>query len=364
MGLLGRRVEYVTADGKSDPSTFAREAERLIGTEKVSVIVGCYSSASRKAVKEVVERLGSLLVFPVAYEGLEESPNMSSTSGHAPNQQIIPTVKWSRRPAEGEVIFTCSATISVWPRRREHDRQGPAHSRLGATLAGEDYVEFGATDFDAAVAKAVASKPDVILSTLVGDSNLPFYQKFRGGGIDTSKISVVSFVVAEDELRDLPAKQMINDYAICNYFQILDRPENQEFIRKFKARFGADRRTSDTIASAYNSVRLWAQAVRDAETEDPRTVVSAIAGQSHWTPRKGSSRWTASRSTPGGPSSWGRSAADGQIDLAWSVPKPIRPVPFPFSRTRGEWLQYLDNLRLGWGGNWVAPPGRRGGASP
>ena len=93
-GLLGRRVQPVVADGRSDSPTFARLAQRLIESDKVSVIFGCWTSASRKTIKPIVERLDHLLFYPVQYEGLEQSRNIIYT-GAAPNQQIIPAVKWA-----------------------------------------------------------------------------------------------------------------------------------------------------------------------------------------------------------------------------------------------------------------------------
>ena len=92
-GFLGRLIEPVVADGKSDWPTFAREAQRLIEEEKVSVIFGCWTSASRKSVKPVVEQKAHLLIYPMAYEGLEQSPNIIYT-GAAPNQQVVPALSW------------------------------------------------------------------------------------------------------------------------------------------------------------------------------------------------------------------------------------------------------------------------------
>ena len=91
-GLLGRRIQIVRADGRSDESVFAREAENLITEEKVSVLFGCWTSASRKAVRRVVEANDHLLFYPLQYEGMESSPNIVYT-GAAPNQQIVPAVK-------------------------------------------------------------------------------------------------------------------------------------------------------------------------------------------------------------------------------------------------------------------------------
>src|SRR5690554_4372089 len=84
-GLLGRPVEAVVADGASDPDAFAREAARLIDDEKVCVVFGCWTSASRKAVKPVFEERNHLLFYPVQYEGIEQSPNIIYT-GATPNQ--------------------------------------------------------------------------------------------------------------------------------------------------------------------------------------------------------------------------------------------------------------------------------------
>ena len=92
-GVLGKQIEAIVADGKSDPEVFGAEAERLITQEKVVALFGCWSSPSRIAVKDVVEKHNSLLFYPLQFEGLENSPNLVYTST-TPNQQIIPGVVW------------------------------------------------------------------------------------------------------------------------------------------------------------------------------------------------------------------------------------------------------------------------------
>jgi urea transport system substrate-binding protein len=113
-GLLGRKIEPVVVDGKSDWPTFAREAERLITEEKVVVVFGCWTSASRKTVKPVFEKHGHLLFYPVQYEGLESSPNIVYT-GAAPNQQILPALKWSLDNLGRRVFLVGSTTSSRAP---------------------------------------------------------------------------------------------------------------------------------------------------------------------------------------------------------------------------------------------------------
>ena len=246
-GLLGRPVEWVIADGKSDPATFAREAERLIAEEKVSVIFGCWTSATRKSVKAVVERTNHLLIYPVAYEGLEQSPNIIYC-GAAPNQLIIPTVKWSRDVLKAKTYFLIG-TDSIWPRSVNTIIKDQLIAP-GASLLGEEYIDSAGNGLDAACETALKAAPDVIMTTIEGDANLPFYKKMRTAGGAALKIPIINFPVAEDELQHLPVKDMVNDYLVCNYFQSIDRPENREFIKSFRARFGQDRVTSDTIATA------------------------------------------------------------------------------------------------------------------
>ena len=354
-GLLGRRVEWVVADGRSDPTVFAREAERLIRDEKVSAIFGCWTSACRKAVKAVVERENHLLIYPVAYEGLEQSPNIIYV-GAAPNQQVVPTVRWAFDVLKARSIYLIGVD-SVGSRCVNAIIKDQLNA-LGASLAGEAYLAADAPDVDAAVKALIDAKPDAVLSTIEGELNVPFYTRLRGGpGRPGSKIPVVSYSVAEDELRKLPAKEMTADYAVCNYFQSIDRPENHEFVRRFRARFGADRVTSDAIASAYSSVVLWGEGAREAEADGASAVREAMLSQSLNAPegiisidRDTQHTWR--------PFFVGRIKADGQVEILTKFAKPIRPVPFPFSRTRREWESFLDALQAGWNGQWTPPAGR------
>ncbi len=112
-GLLGKPVEMVVADGKSDPQAFAAEAERLIEQEQVSVLFGCWTSACRKAVKSVVEKHRHLLFYPVQYEGMEQSANIIYT-GAAPNQQIVPGARWAMQTF-GQRVYLVGSEY-VFPR--------------------------------------------------------------------------------------------------------------------------------------------------------------------------------------------------------------------------------------------------------
>ncbi len=357
-GLLGgRRVEWVVADGQSDWPTFAREAQRLIETDKVSVIFGCWTSASRKSVKPVVEARSHLLIYPMAYEGLEQSPNIIYT-GAAPNQQVIPAVSWCHESLKARKFFLVGSDY-VWPHCVNEIIKDQLKA-LGVECVGESYIFFGSAEVDAAVQAIAKAAPDVIISTVVGDSNKPFYQRLKAAGILPQRTPVLSFSIAEDELRQLPLRDMVGDYAAWDYFQSIDRAENREFVRRFQARYGSDRVTSDVIEAAYNSVYLSAQAVAEAESAEVADVIKVIRRQSLNAPEGIVSIDYETQHT-WRPVYIGKIRADGQFDLVWNSEKPVRPIPYPSSRSHSEWESFLDNLYRTWGGwaNPVPPAGSR-----
>ena len=104
-GVRGRPLKAVVADGRSEPDVFAQEAERLIVEEQVAVVFGCWTSASRKMVKQIVENHDHLLVYPLQYEGLESSPNIIYM-GAAPNQQILPAIQWAFNSLDKKTVLS------------------------------------------------------------------------------------------------------------------------------------------------------------------------------------------------------------------------------------------------------------------
>ena len=167
----------------------------------------------------------------MAYEGLEESPNIIYT-GAAPNQQVIPALSWCYQHLKARKFFLVGSDY-VWPHCVNEIAKDQLKA-LGAECVGESYILFGSSDVGASVESIRKANPDVIISTVVGDSNTPFYQRLQTAGILPERTPVISFSIAEDELRKLPLSTMVGDYAAWDYFQSIDRRENKEFIKRFQ----------------------------------------------------------------------------------------------------------------------------------
>jgi urea transport system substrate-binding protein len=147
---------------------------------------------------------------------------------------------------------------------------------------------------------------------------------------------------------------MAGDYAVWNYFQSVESQANEQFVTRFKQKYGEDRVTDDPIEAGYFGVYLWAQAVEDAGTADVAAVRSKLGRQSFAAPEgivsiedDNQHTWKTVRV--------GRIREDGQFDIVWTSGRPVRPVPYPVYRSRREWNEFLEQLYDQWDGQWANP---------
>ena len=349
-GLLGRPVTAIVADGRSDEQVFALEAERLITQEHVCTVFGCWTSAGRKAARTVFEDHDHLLVYPVQYEGMEASPNIIYL-GAAPNQQIIPAVQWAIESL-GKKRFFLVGSDYVFPRAAGEVVKDELQNS-DAEIVGELFVPLGSTELEPVVQAILKSKPDMILNALVGNSNIVFFDELRDAGIPPTDLPCLSFSVGEQELRSVDIADVVGDYAAQTYFQSLETDANRAFVQRFTAKY-PQRVISDPMEAAYVGVLLWAQAVRDAESIEPKEIRRAMLNQRLVAP-EGEIRIDPDTQHCFKTPRVGQIQENGQFRIVWSAKEPIRPDPYPASRTAEDWKAFLHDLYAGWGNQWTSP---------
>ena len=334
-GVLGRSLEPIVMDGASNWDQFALEAEDLITQHQVSVIFGCWTSACRKAVKPVMEKYNHLLFYPLQYEGLEASPNIVYT-GAAPNQQIIPSVHWALENV-GEKIYLVGSDY-VFPRTANMIIKDLLKNR-GIQALGETYLPLGSTEMADVKTDIQQKKPNLIINTINGDSNVAFFKSLP----KDLKVKVMSYSIAETEVLSIGAELLQGHYAAWNYFQSINTPENLEFVKRFKNKFGQERVINDPMEAAYSGVYLWAQAAQTAGSHLPVLVRTALGYQSMKAPhgvvsidKNTQHLWKTVRI--------GEIMKSGQFEVVWSSGTSVRPAPFPSSYSKLEWLKRLEAI--------------------
>lgn len=275
-GVLGKKLDYVLEDGASDAAIFAEKATKLLKNDKVATIFGCWTSASRKAVLPVVEGNKGLLWYPVQYEGLESSHNIMYTAP-CPNQQAIPAIDYLMENCKGDdgvlKVFLFGSDY-VYPRTTNTIIKALSKD-YGFHIVGEEYIPLGYTDCSTVITKIQQTKPDVIINTINGDSNVSFFKQYKDAGLSPDKIQTMSFSCYEEDIRGMGAEYADGHLFAWNYFQSLDTPASNEFTQKFKKLYGQDRVTGDPVINAYEGVYLWKTAVEKAGTFDVEPVIAA-----------------------------------------------------------------------------------------
>jgi urea transport system substrate-binding protein len=237
-GVLGKKLEPVVVDPASNWPLFAEKTKQLLTQDKVAVIFGCWTSVSRKSVLPVVEELNGLLFYPVQYEGEELSKNVFYT-GAAPNQQAIPAVEYlMSKEGGGAKRFVLLGTDYVYPRTTNKILRAFLKSK-GVADADimEEYTPFGHSDYQTIIAKikkfSSEGKKTAVISTINGDSNVPFYKELGNAGLKAKDVPVVAFSVGEEELRGVDTKPLVGHLAAWNYFMSVKNPTNTEFTKKW-----------------------------------------------------------------------------------------------------------------------------------
>ncbi|MBG0811349.1 urea ABC transporter substrate-binding protein [Methylosinus sp. H3A] len=341
-GVLGRKLEPVVVDPASNWPLFAEKARQLLATDKVAVVFGCWTSVSRKSVLPVFKELNGLLFYPVQYEGEELEKNVFYT-GAAPNQQAIPAVEYLMSKAGGGAKrFVLLGTDYVYPRTTNKILRAFLHSK-GVADADimEEYTPFGHSDYQTIVAnikKFASGGKTAVVSTINGDSNVPFYKELGNAGLKATEVPVVAFSVGEEELRGVDAKPLVGHLAAWNYFMSLKNPANTEFKKKWAAYAkahgvaNADKPlTNDPMEATYIGVNLWKQAVEKAKTTDVDKVIAAVGGQKLEAPSGFTAEMDAKNHHLHKPVFIGEVKADGQFNVVWKTPGPVRAQPWsPF----------------------------------
>lgn len=322
-GVLGRPLEAVVEDGASDWPTFAEKAQKLLQSDKVVATFGCYTSASRKAVLPVFERYNGLLYYPTYYEGLEMSKNILYT-GQEATQSVIPAVNWLAQN-KGKKFYLIGSDY-IWPRTTNRIAR-PSISKAGGTVVGEDYLPLGNVEFSSLINKIRAAKPDVILSTIVGGSNVALFKQLNAAGINGRNTTILALAVTEDDAIGIGREALVGVHSCMGYFQSVANARNQKFVAAFKAKYGPDRVVGDTMAAAYTAVHMWKLAAEKAGSVEPQKVIAASAGLS-WDAPEGHVRFHPTNHHLLKHARIGVFRADGQAQVVYESPL-IEPNPFP-----------------------------------
>ena len=340
-GVDGRQLRPVLYDTKSELKKYSTLATQMITNDHVNVIFGCWTSASRKIVKPVVEKYNNLLIYPRKMEGLESSDNIIYL-GSLPNQQFVPAAYWMFEHYGDRVYLLGSDVISTHVENEILQHNTKLH---GGEVVGTQYIHRDNSNLETVINDIISKKPNVIFNLTNNSTNEAFYHRLHDLTLAKGlpRPTIMSFDVSEHELRTIGMNKMHGDLIAWSYIFNNRTPENRNFLDAYIKKYGSIDEINDTVATAYSGVYLWADAANQAPSIAPSTVRDFMLAQSI--------------SSPLGPlfidpnsgSAW-RSVAIAKInekeayDVVWQSSAPIEPVVYPFFKTKSEWARFVNNL--------------------
>jgi branched-chain amino acid transport system substrate-binding protein len=324
-GVNGRELVPLIYDPASEAAAFGRYAKRLMIADQVTTIFGCYTSSSRKAVLPVVERLNGMLWYPTLYEGFELSPNVIYT-GAAPNQSSVALCRYLTNHYGSRFYFVGSDY--VYPRETNRTMREMLRNN-GGQVVGEVYLNLRAQrrDFLPVIRDIQEARPDVIFSTVVGDSTVHLYRAYADANFDPKVMPIASLTTTEAEIRAMGFDVGEGHITAAPYFQGIVGERNSSFVARYKQRYGDDEPTNMCVEAAYFQVHLFAKALEQTNSMDSDIIRPMVLGSSMEAPQ-GKVSINASCSHADLWTRVGRANRRGQFDVVQQSLSPVLADPY------------------------------------
>ncbi|WP_419913010.1 transporter substrate-binding domain-containing protein [Hoeflea sp.] len=330
-GVNGQPLEPVVLDPGGDDRKYAECATELFIQHQVNVIFGCCLSTSRKAVLPIVERYNGVLFYPSVYEGFEYSPSVIY-GGAVPNQVVLPLLDYIFRHQGSRIALIGSDTLYA----REINRiVNEFLDESGGIRTFEAYVDFGAGSetFGPAIEQIRGSEPDAIVSTVVGQDSVTFYDTFAAADLIGGELPIASLTTTESELARMRPEARAGHLSVASYFSSLNNDENRTFLDLFADRYPANGPPCVYTEVCYVQVHLLADALRVGSGLDTNSILAALSGAVFKGPGGNvyvdpGTNHTAARQHIG------RATEAGTFDIVWSGTSVVVPDPYLVSYER------------------------------
>ena len=284
-GVLGKKLEIVRYDTQSDNRRFQEFARRLIKKDKVDVVFGAFSSASRESIRGIMEKNKMLYFYNNQYEGGVCSKTTFMT-GAVPEQQLSTLVPWMMEKY-GKNVYTIAADYNFGQISAEWVRQ--IVKEAGGTMVGEEFIPLDVSQYSQTIQKIQKAKPDVLMTLLVGAKQASFYEQQASAGLNIPMATSINVGQAYEHRRFAPPA-LENMFVTVNYIEEVHdviksgefHDKSKDYVKRFRALYPNEPYINMESANAYNAIYMYSKAVEKAGSTDTMKVVKALeSGISH-----------------------------------------------------------------------------------
>lgn len=270
-GLLGKHLELISYDTQSDNRRYQELARKLILEDKVDVIHGAFTSASRAAIMPIMDQYKMLYFYNNEYEGGVCNTNTFVT-GPGGDQQITTLIPEMIKKY-GSKVYTIAADYNFGQITAKWIRA--TTEKNGGQIVGEEFIPLDVSQFSSTIDRIQKAKPDFLMTILIGAKQSSFYQQRVAAGLKVPMGSNVTMAAAYEHKR-MPAPAMEDMYVTTNYMEELDTPASKAFVQKWRAKFPNEPYIGALAADEYVGMYIWAEGVKKAGTVEKEAVNKAL----------------------------------------------------------------------------------------
>ncbi|GIV84208.1 MAG: amino acid ABC transporter substrate-binding protein [Candidatus Roseilinea sp.] len=276
-GILGKQIELIAIDGKTDQTATTNAASEMINVHKVVAIGGLNDSTFALAAGPIAQQAGIPFVtagatLPTLPEQVGDfffmAPFGDDAQAYAIADYAIDDLGAKTAYMLVDQAYDFTTALAKFFKERFTGR--------GGTIVLEDIYKSGDTDFSAQIAKvkALSPQPDVLFISAVPSEAGITTKQFReagltqpiisGDGFDTTLIAEVAGENADDVYYSTHAG--------------LDNPDPkvQNFVKAYTEEYG--RAPENAFAAlGYDTLNLIADAIKRAGSTDPKAIRDALA---------------------------------------------------------------------------------------
>ncbi|WP_075359038.1 urea ABC transporter substrate-binding protein [Caballeronia sordidicola] len=272
-GIMGRPIKLIAYDTQSDNTKFQELSRRLIQTDKADVIFGGFSSASREAIRPIMDRAHQLYWYNNQYEGGVCDSNVFVT-GAVPEQQFSTLIPWMMQKY-GKKVYTIAADYNFGQISAEWVRNIVKEN--GGTMVGEEFIPLSVSQFGQTIQNIQKAKPDFVMTLLVGANQASYYEQQASAHLNLPMGSSVNVGQAYEHKR-FKAPALKDMFVTANYVEEVDSPASNDFKKRFHAKYPNEPYINQEAANAYDAVYLYKAAVEKAKSTDQAAVEKALDG--------------------------------------------------------------------------------------
>lgn len=273
-GIDGKQIELIVTDSQSDNNKYQELARKLVLEDKVDVVMAGLTSASREAIRPIMEENKTLYFYNQQYEGGVAS-HYTFCTGAVPEHQIFPLMQPLIKQYGGDAYiiaadYNFGQITSSWMQKEVE--------KYGGKIVGKEFIPLEVSQFSSTISNIQAAKPNILITLLVGNNQTSFFEQWAKEGIPGLPLATTVTIVETGEHKLFAPPALTNTYVLAAFLEELNTPAAQDFVKKFRAVNPVDKipymgMETETV---YSSMYLYKEAVEKAKTTETEAVITAL----------------------------------------------------------------------------------------